>query len=236
MPPPTVNQSFRLGPRLAVAQDTAVRVASWVFVLCTALGAIAVFLPSIELRLRGSAISKRTQLSLYTAGGERALVRRLLAGYHGSSKRHVGAKIMRTVSPRVGGRVRAALDDAHDAMDTLDEVTDDDVRTAGTLVTVTLWTLLGLDALMIAQVFTELMRGAYRRSRLIAALVLSVAVTAIAIAVHIVCREVVWQANDEVGGNALALRLGAYVIPIAAVAGLLTAIVLVARRRRESLR
>ena len=210
------------------------RVAGWAFVMCTVLGAIGAFLPSIELRLGGSAVSKRTQLSLHAASSDRELVRRLLVAYRGSAPRRVGAELVRTVSPRASGRTRAALDDARDAMDTLDEVGDDDVRTAGMVFAITLWTLLGLQAAMAGLVFTELMRDGYRQSCLVAALVLSVVVAATAIALHLGCREVVWQANDEVGRTAVALRVGAYVLPVAAIGSLIAAIVLVVQRGRAA--
>lgn len=205
------------------------RVASWAFVLCTALGAVAVFVPSIELRGAGE-LSKHAQLSLHAASTDRELVRRLIAAYHRSSKRQLGAAVLHKVTPRASGRPRAALEDARDAMDTLDEVSDDDVRTAGTIFTIVLWTLLGLEAVMAGLVFTELMRGTFRSGRLIAALAASVVVAAITIALHLACREAVWQANDEVGHGALVLAAGAYVIPLAALAAVVAAIVLVARR------
>ncbi len=208
------------------------RVASWAFVLCAALGAAGVFLPGIDLRFGGRAVTRRAQLSLHAASTDRELVRSLIAAYHRNSRRQLGAQLVRTVTPRASGRPRAALEDARDAMATLDEVSDDDVRTAGTVFTIVLWALLGLDAVMAGLVFGELMSGAYRRGRLIAALAASVAAAAIAIALHLACREAVWEANDEVGRTTVVLAAGAYVIPIAAVAALVAAVVLVARRRR----
>jgi len=213
-----------------------VRVASWVFVLCTALVAAGLFLPGLELELRGAAVSKHTQRSLYKLASDRELARRLLASYRGSSHRRVGAEIARTVTPRLHGRARAALDDTRDAMNTLDAVSDDDVRTAGVVLTVTLWILLGLEAVMAALVFGELMRGSFRRSRHIAALIVALPATAIAIALHVACREAVWQANDEVGRTVMTLGPGAHVVPAAGIAALFLAIVLVAKRRGDGLR
>jgi hypothetical protein len=46
----------------------------------------------------------------------------------------------------------------------------------------------------------------------------------IAVALHIGCREAVWQANDEVGYTTLALGPGAYLLPLAAIAALAIAI------------
>ena len=207
------------------------RVASWVFVLCAALGAVGVLLPSIELQVRGSVI-KRAELSLYKLASDRAMARRLLVAYRGSSHRRVGAQIVHAVSPRVGGRARATLDDVRGAMDTLDDVSDDDARLAGRMLVATLCALLGLEAIAAGLVFGELMRGSFRRGRHVAALLAALLVAAIAIALHLVCREAVWQANDELGRSALSLGSGAFVIPAAAIAGFLVAVVLVARRDR----
>lgn len=210
------------------------RVASWAFVLCAVLGAIGVFMPSIDLRFGGRAVTRRAQLSLHAASTDRELVRNLIAAYHRSSKRQLGGQLVRAVTPRASGRPRAALEDARDAMAALDDVSDDDVRTAGMIFTIVLWALLGLDAVMAALVFTELMRGAFRRGRLIAALAASVVVAAIAVALHLACREAVWEANDEVGRTAVVLAAGAYVIPFSGVAAMIAAIVLVARRTRAA--
>jgi len=69
-----------------------VRVASWAFVLAAVVGAVGVFLPSIELQLAGKAVSRRTQISLYTASRDRELVRKLVVAYHASSKRQLAAR------------------------------------------------------------------------------------------------------------------------------------------------
>lgn len=217
------------------------RVASWVFVLCAMLVGIGVFVPSLELPVHDRAVHKRTDLSLYKIASDRERARKLLALYRGSSQRRIGGKIARTLSPRVGGRAHAALGDALDAMDTLDEVSDDDVRTAGIALIAALCALLGLEALALLLVFGELMRigptrqpggrgRGHRRGRLVAALIAQVPVTAIAVGLYLVCREAAWQANDEVGRTVLVLGPGAYFVLIAGIAGLVTAIVLVARR------
>jgi hypothetical protein len=208
-----------------------VRLASWVFVIAAVLGAIGVFLPSVELQLGGTSVSRRTRISLYTASRDRDLVRRLIAAYHTSSKRKLSGDLVRTVSPRVGGRVRSVLEDARDAMDMLDDTSDDDVRTAGAGFTAALAALLALDAVMILLVFPSLMRGTFRRGPLIGALVASLLATAIAGALHLACREAVWRANDEVGVTTVALAAGAYVIPLAALVNLAAAIALLRRRR-----
>jgi hypothetical protein len=205
-----------------------------VVVLAAVLGAVGAFLPSVELQLAGKSVSRRTEISLYTAARDREVVRKLLIAYHASEKRQIGADVIRKVSPHIGGRVRSALDDARDAMDTLDDTSDRDVRTAGNAFTAALAALLALDGLMILLVFPQLMRGSYRRGPLIAALVAATLAAAVAVALHLACREAIWKANDEVGRSTLALAAGAYVIPLAALAGLGAAIALVARRGAQA--
>lgn len=208
------------------------RVASWVFVLCAVVIALGIFLPALALRPGGAVISKRAELSLHTISRDRHTMRRLLAAYHASSKRELGGRVIRSVVPRItGGKARAALEDARDAMDTLDDLSDDDVKTAGTALTITLWSLIGLEALLIALVFGELMRGTYRRGRHVLALIGAVLAAATAIALHLVCREAAWQANDEVGKTIVTLGPGSYLMAAGGVVGLLSAVVLVARTR-----
>ncbi len=206
------------------------RVASWAFVLCAALVAVALFLPSLELRVGGRSVSKRTERSLYQVSSDRALIHRMLVAYHASDKPKLGTKIVRAVAPRTTGRPRAALEDARDAMETLDEVTDDDIKSAGTVLTITVWSLVGLEAVLILLVFGQLMSGSFRRGRLVLAVLGSILAVAVAIALHIVCREAAWQVNDEVGRTILTLGPGIYALPLAAIAALVASVVLVARR------
>jgi hypothetical protein len=212
-----------------------VRIASWVLIVCSMVAALGLFMPCLEVRLHGALLSKRTSLSLYSANKHEDLVRKLLSAYRGSSRRHVGGAMIDAAKGHVGGRLGGMLGDARDAMDTLDDISDDDVKAAGTALTVTLWTFLALSATLIALVFVETMRGAYRRSRLVAAVALAVLLAAIAVVLHIAFREVVFEANDELGGDSVQLAVAAYIIPLGALASLSSAIVLLVRRGRERL-
>jgi len=214
----------RAWPKIA-----AVRVASWAYVLCAVLVAVALFLPSFELRA-GGRISKRTERSLHQVSADRAMIHRMLVAYHSSGKRKLGTKIVRAVTPRATGRPRAALEDARDAMDTLDDVTDDDIKQAGRILTIVVWSVIGLEVLMILLVFGELARERYRRWRHVIALLGALVVALTAIALHVVSREAAWQVNDEIGRTILVLGPGAYAMPLAAIGGLIAAVVLVTRR------
>jgi hypothetical protein len=129
--------------------------------------------------------------------------------------------------------VKSNLDDVHDAMSSLDQVTDDDVVSGARVFAIALWTFLGLHAVMGLLVFVETMNGTFRRGRLIAALAISVVVTAMAFAINWACREAVFEANDELGVNALGAAGGAWLIPIAAACATASAIALLVLRRRR---
>lgn len=205
------------------------RVAAWLVILATVLGGIAVFLPSLELRVAGRAVSRRTEVSLYRVARDRAVIRKLIAAYHRSEKRKLGERLIHAASPHVDGtlgrhlgKVREVFDDARDAMETLDDTSDDDVRLATTVFTGVLAALLGLDAVLVLLVVVPLVGG--RRGRTILTAFLALIVAAIAVALFLLCREVAWHANDEIGVSAVALTRAAYVLPAAAVLGLLAAV------------
>lgn len=211
------------------------RIASWVLIVSTMVAALGLFMPCLEVRLHGAVVSKRTSLSLYSANKHEDLVRKLLSAYRGSSRRHLGAAAIDAAKAHVHGRLGGMLGDARDAMDTLDDISDDDVRTAGAALAITLWTFLGLSAALIALVFVETMRGNYRRSRLVIALVVTVVIAAAAIGLHVLLREVAFEANDELGSDTVQLAVGAYLIPVAALGSVASAIALLVRRSRERL-
>lgn len=212
------------------------RVAAWAFVVCTLFGAIGVFLPSFELRVRSQFLGRHTTLSLFQASNNREFARKMLYGYHRSSGKRVGAAVTAALMPRVGGRIKSHLDDVRDAMSTLDDVSDEDAKTGGTVLVITVWTLLFLHVLMAGLVFTDTARGVLRRGRVIAAAGVSVVVTVAAIAIHVVSRQAVWEANDEIGKSFVDLGMGAYMMVVSAVGGLAAIAVVLAmliRSRRS---
>jgi hypothetical protein len=168
---------------------------------------------------------------LYKVAHDRALVRKLIATYHRSNQRKLGDRLIHAAAPHVDGelahklgRVRDAFDDTRDAMDSLDDTSDDDVRAATTMFTIVLGVLLGLDVLLICAVFVPLI-GQGRRGGGILRLASAVLIVALAGALYYLCRMAAWEANDEIGHSAVALTAGAYVLPVAAAIGLVAAIV-----------
>ncbi len=210
------------------------RIAAWIFVVCTAASAIGVFLPSVELELAGKAVSKRTSLSLYRAYTDRDVAQKLIAGYERNTKKRFGAAILTAIMPHTSGRLNGALDDATSAMGTLDGITADDVKTGGTIFAITLWAFLGFHALMGGLVFGELMSEGFRRRRIVIALVIAVLVAAIGVATCLAAREVVWEANDELGATAFGTGFGAYLTPCGGVAALIAVAVLLAQHIRAA--
>ena len=211
------------------------RVASWVVVVCALVGAAGMFLPSVELQVGGTSFGRRTSLSLYQAHSDREFVRRFVASYGKSSGRRTGEALAAVLLPHAWGRTKGHIDDAHSAMTTLDEVGDDDIKTVYRILTIAIWAFLTLQTIIAALVFGEMTDGTRRRGRLIAALVMSIVVTAVGVAIHLICREAVWQANDNLGYDAIGLAVGAYLIPIAAIGGSIAMVVLLVRSRKLAL-
>ncbi len=208
------------------------RAASQAFVLCTLLSVVGIFLPSVELRVSGVGgmlLGKRAELSFYTANTKRDVVRAMVASYHRAPGKGYGAAVAGALMPKVGKRTRSYLDDARSAMSTLDEINDEDLGTAATILNVTLWAVLALHLLMAAIVINEMRRPSDRRRRIAFALALSVIVTAVAVGMHLICREAVAAANDEVGARVLRLGVGAYMMPLAALGTLGAAIAMLRR-------
>jgi hypothetical protein len=203
-----------------------VRVVSWIFVLCALASATGIFMPSLELR---AIRIKRGSVSLYELATHRALATRVIAAYHKSSGRKVaealtGAIVKHSKNEYVG--------DANDAMTTLDDVSDKDVKTLGTVLVVVIWAYLALQAVMGLLVLGSLAGDVYRKRRLALVTGLSVLSSAIAIGLLMVCREAAWEANDEIGHAVLGAGVGPYLMAVASVLGLVAIVaVLVAHLR-----
>ncbi|GEM_PF-1531128 len=202
-----------------------VRLVSWLLIVAAAVTALGVVMPMIEAPLGGRVMSKRETLSLRGAASNRKLVRRLLAAYHGNRATQVGGSVIGKVLPHAG-RAKEYLGDASDAMDTLSGISDDDITHAGTALLALTWIVLGLCGLTIALVFFDAVNGRYQRGRVIGAMIVSVLVAAIAIAIRIGCGLVVFEANDEVGRSLTSRGYGATLMPIAAIVAVGSAIAL----------
>jgi hypothetical protein len=191
-----------------------VRVVSWIFVLCALASATGIFMPSLELR---AIRVKRGNVSLYELGTHRALATRVIAAYHKSSGRKL-AEVLAGVA--VKHSKNEYLGDANDAMTTLDDVSDQDVKTLGTVLVVVIWAYLALQAVMGLLVLGSLAGDVYRKRRLALVTGLSVLSSAIAVGLLMACREAAWEANDEIGHAVLGVGAGPYLMAVASVTGL----------------
>jgi hypothetical protein len=201
-----------------------VRLASWLFVLCMLAAAIGFFVPALELQLGGASISKRTSRSLYQVHEDREFMRHALSAYRGTRARGAAESALKKLGKKIPARLRDPLGDVQDAMDTLDGVNDADVRHADTALAISIFGYCALAGLAALLVFLEAVAGTYRKRRLYAACGFAVILAIAGIAVHVGLRAVAAELNDDLV-PVFGLRGGAYLIPIAAVGGLVAAIV-----------
>ncbi len=209
------------------------RIAAWVFLLCAVVSAAAVFMPNIEIQLGGKSLGKHMSLSLYDISTKRDDVRRFFAVYSAVHGKKKAEAVLGRLANHVGKRVKSHVDDVRDAMETLDEVTDQDVETVAKILTITMWSFLVVSGIMVALMFVETMRATLRRSRVIVALVMAVIAATVAVGIHITYRQVIAEANDELGGHPFALSVGAYVLPLAAIAALAAIVVALVQLQRR---
>ena len=192
------------------------RIAAQAAVVCALACGLGVFLPAARLDVGGRLALGPTSRSFYQLGQSTDEVRGFLARYRQSTAKYVGSRALDKLAPRLPGRLQSPSRDVQDAIATLDELRDEDVKTVGTIAAATMWSLLALNLLVIALVFGT--DGRTRRLRVAAALAVSIVTAVVAVAVHAVFRIVVAEANAEVGSAILTLRGGAYLMPLAAVA------------------
>lgn len=203
------------------------RLVSWIFVLCALASATGIFMPGLELR---AVRVKHGSVSLYELASHRALAARVIAAYHKSRGRALGEALTAVVVKRTHNEY---LGDASDAMSTLDDISDQDVRTLGTVLVVTIWGFLAIQAVMGLLVLGSLVGDVYRKRRLVLVTVLAAVSSAISIGLMMVCREAAWEANDEIGHAVLGAGVGPTLMTAASVIGFVAiAAVLIAHLRR----
>lgn len=207
----------------------------WTFVVFVSVCCAGVLLPAGEVDIAGPSMIQHSSISLYQLGKSKESVRAFLHGYRDSTTRKVGAKVLGKVAPHLRGRARADVADVRDTMEVLDTIKDEDIETVGTITSATMWTLLALNA--VAALLVYGVTAATSRLRLGAALVAALLAATIGVGIHLVLRRVVAEANTELGRDLFSLRVGAFVIPIAAVAaaGAMIALLVAHTRERRAL-
>jgi hypothetical protein len=215
-----------------------VRIAAWLSIVFAVLSAIAIFLPGIELQVGGVTLGKRAKVSLYTAARDRDVVKTLIERYHALGGKATGEKAADFILAHAHKHAaKAHVDDARDAMSSLDEVHGSDIQLAGrALVGITL----GYIAVVVA--FVLVMFGAtdeakFSRRRAIAGVAVALVLAAVAVAVHVGWSMGLAEANDDIGGEPFVLGIGADLMPVGALAALgsaIAALVLLLRAKRDA--
>lgn len=209
----------------------AVRAAVWAYLVCAFICVIGVFLPAGEMTIGSPSVAKHENLSLYQISDSQSTVQSVLAKYRGSKSRKVGAAVLGHVAPHLKGKAAEGASDVQDAMDALDSLKDEDVKKVGTITSVTMWALLALQVLTAIVLFG--ITAMTSRWRVIGALVATAISAAIGVAILLVLQRVVAEANNEVELQMFSLRVGAYLIPIAACAGLAAVVAILVLQARE---
>jgi len=214
-----------------------VRFAAWLSIAFAVVSALAIAMPGLELQISGVSLGKRASISLYTAAKDRDVARALLEKYHATGSRKLGEKAADMVLEHASKHAKKAhVDDARDAMSTLDDVNDSDVKVAGhALVGLTFGYPL-LVVTMVLLLFGATNESTFTLRRAIGGLVLGVLVAAAAVGVYFGWSMVVAEANDEVGATLFAMGVGAYMMPVCAgiaLAGAIATLVLRAKRNTQ---
>jgi hypothetical protein len=205
------------GASLIYLYDTRVRsraltIVRWTYLLAMLLSITAMFLPCVVVT--GTRM-QRTSVSLYRAQADRELAARFVASYQHAHGKRVGGAIVGRLTASTTGRAHDAFDDAQSAMETLDGLGEDDARTYGRIAAIAVWLDLVALAGAFALVLGDAITGVARRGRMVAAALVAVVCLGFAVVAHLVCAEVVFEANDEVGAGVLELGWGAYALPVA---------------------
>lgn len=211
------------------------RIAGWVFVACCLLGIVGLFTPAIKLDGAPGFVAKYTGVSLYTASTKTELTKKIFAAYHRAPGKGLGHAVAKALIPRTGKRLGGLLDDIKGAAETIDEVSDEDIGLAGKALVATVWILLVLNVLAGATVFAEAMSSrAPRMKRLVIGTLAALVIAALAVAIQLVAREVVWTANDELGKPLFTLGVGAWLILVGGVGAFASGLGFIIARRAGS--
>jgi len=208
-----------------------VRAAVWVYIVCAFVCVVAAFLPAGQIAIGAAGMEKHEGVSLYQIANSQETVESVLAKYRGSKTRVVGAVVLGKVAPHLKGRAASGASDVQDAMDALDSLEDEDVKTVGKVASITMWTLLALQVLTAIVLFG--VTAMTSRFRIVGALALAALSAVIAVAILLVLQRVVAEANKEIELQMFSLRVGAYLIPVAACAGLASVIAILVLQIRE---
>ncbi len=208
------------------------KLAAWAFIVCASLCVAGVFLPAGELQVTGPSMTENGTMSVYDLSNSRESVQKFLTRYRGSTSKRVGAVVLNKVAPHLKGELASDASDVRDAIAVLDAIEDEDVEAVGTITKATMWTFLVLIGVIGLLLFG--ITGRSSRLRSVGALIVSLVVAAIGVAIHLVMSRVVAEVNGELGRDLVIVRAGAYVIPLAAIGCAASMIAMVVAHQRAS--
>lgn len=200
-----------------------VRATAWIAIFCALGCVLGVFLPAGQLQVGGRIAQSTTSRSLYQIGKSTDSVESFLAKYRSSSARKLGAKALDKIAPKLPGRIQDQLGDVQDANATIESLKAEDIETVGAITAAVMWSLLGLNLILVALLVGVQPRSS--RLRLAGAVVMALVTALLAVAVYVVLDQVVLAANEELGRPMFTLRGGAYVMPVAGVAAFVMVII-----------
>lgn len=209
------------------------RIAAWLSIVFAVCSAVAAFLPGIQLQLGGVSLGKRASISLVGAARDRDVARTLIERYHALGSKPAGEKAADFLLQHAAKHAKKAhVDDARDAMSTLDDVNGKDVQLAGRALVALTWAVFALVVVLVVLMFGATDEEKFTRRRAIGGLAAALVLAAVAIGVHLGWSMALAEANDELGAELFALGSGAYLMSGGAVAAFACAIVVVVMKLR----
>lgn len=214
-----------------------VRITAIAAVVATCLSLGSIFLETGEMTIKGPTKSHHAARSLYDLGKSSTAVGKFLATFRSSTAKKIGVKALDKLAPHLPGRVADQAAEVREAVAVLDGLRDQDIKTAGQVMTGILWSLIALHVLLILLVQGTDVETS--RVRVVLAVIVSFLTTAVAVSVYVALSKIVEAANVELERDLFSLRSGAYLLPAAALVSLVTVLAMmvshtIARRRRAA--
>lgn len=204
------------------------RVAAWVFLLCTLLAGIGLALPSLTVTSRATVLGPPPSLSLLQLGTSRATVRRLATAYRQSSVRDAASALVASMGGRLAGRAVTSVADARSAFADVDRLMTRDADGLSLAVVIAVWVVLGLHLAMGLLVLGVVVGGRCSRRRAVLALVCALPAAAAGVGAWVGARLALAEVRSAVGLDVLDVGAGAYLTMVGTLGALLAAVALLA--------
>jgi len=203
-----------------------VRVAAWVFLLCTLLAGVGLALPSLEVTARATVLGKPPSVSMLRLGTSRATVRRIATAYRQSSVRDAATALVASMGGRLAGRAVTSVADARSAFADVDRLVTQDADGVSLAVVIAVWVTLGLLVAMGLLGLGVVVGGGATRGRAGLMLACAVPVAIVGIGALIGARLAVVEVRAAIGLDVVGVGAGAYLTAVCGVGALVAAIAL----------